>query len=212
MDKRLMIIILAIIVAFVGLVFYSKAQEANQPAATGSNNVYGKGDSPVTLTEFIDFQCEACYSYYPTIKEVKELYKDKVKFQVKNFPISSGHKFARMAAGYAEAAARQDKFWEMHDKILEGQKTWQLSSDASEYFKQYAEEIGLDMAKLDVDVKSSSVSATINADLKEVQELGGNGTPTFVLNGEKLEGIDNSVEAFSKILDDALAKQNTLEP
>ncbi len=212
MDKRLMIIILAIIVAFVGLVFYSKAQEANQPAATGSNNVYGKGDSPVTLTEFIDFQCEACYSYYPTIKEVKELYKDKVKFQVKYFPISSGHKFSRMAAGYAEAAARQDKFWEMHDKIFEGQKTWQLSSDPSEYFKQYAEEIGLDMAKLDVDVKSSSVSATINADLKEVQELGGNGTPTFVLNGEKLEGIDNSVEAFSKILDDALAKQNTLEP
>ena len=211
MDKRLMIIILAIIVAFVGLVFYSKAQEANQPAATGSNNVYGKGDSPVTLTEFIDFQCEACYSYYPTIKEVKELYKDKVKFQVKNFPISSGHKFARMAAGYAEAAARQDKFWEMHDKILEGQKTWQLSSDASEYFKQYAEEIGLDMAKLDVDVKSSSVSATINADLKEVQELGGNGTPTFVLNGKKLDNIDNSVEAFSKVLDNALAEHGSME-
>lgn len=206
-----MIIILAIIVAFVGLVFYSKAQEANQPAATGSNNVYGKGDSPVTLTEFIDFQCEACYSYYPTIKEVKELYKDKVKFQVKNFPISSGHKFARMAAGYAEAAARQDKFWEMHDKILEGQKTWQQSSDPSKYFKQYAEEIDLDMAKLDVDVKSSSVSATINADLKEVQELGGNGTPTFVLNGKKLDNIDNSVEAFSKVLDNALAEHGSME-
>ena len=211
MDKRLIIVILAIVVAFVGIVFYSKAKEVDQPPATGSNNVYGKKDSPVTLTEFADFQCEACYAFYPTIKEVKELYKDKVKFQVKYFPISSGHRFARMAAGYAEAAARQDKFWEMHDKIFEGQKTWEQSSDPSEYFKQYAKEIGLDMAKLDVDVKSSSVAATINADLKEVQELGGTGTPTFVLNGKKLEGIDNSVEAFSKILDEALAQRGVTE-
>ena len=67
------------------------------------------------------------------------------------------------------------------------------------------------MAKLDVDVKSSSVSATINADLKEVQELGGNGTPTFVLNGKKLDNIDNSVEAFSKVLDNALAEHGSME-
>ena len=42
------------------------------------------------------------------------------------------------------------------------------------------------------------------ADLKAVQELGGNGTPTFVLNGKRIERVDNSVEALSKLIDDAL--------
>lgn len=66
---------------------------------------------------------------------------------------------------------------------------------------KYAQEIGLDMEKLRTDLKDSSLSDTINADLSEVRELGANGTPTFVLNGEKIENPDNTAEAFSKILD-----------
>lgn len=211
MDKRFLIIVGVIIALFIGLIVYNKISQAPVPTNSGSNNVYGKLDSQVTLTEFIDFQCEACYAFYPTINQIKEQYKDRVKFQIKYFPISNSHQFARMAAGYAEAAAQQGKFFEMHDKIFEGQKTWEQSSDPSTFFDSYAKEIGLDMGKLKTDLKSSTTSATINADLAEVKLLGGDGTPTFALNGKKITNPDNNVEAFKKLLDDALKQANVKE-
>lgn len=210
MNRTSWIIFSAVVILlFAGLIAMNRMNQANLPQSNGSNNVYGKTDSKVTLTEFVDFQCEACYAYYPTVKEVKEKYKDRVKFQVRHFPISTSHKFARMAASYAEGAAKQGKFWEMHDKIFEGQKQWEVASDPSTYFNTYAEEIGLDMGRLETERASDEVNAIIKKDLADVKELGGNGTPTFVLNGKRIEKVDNTVEALSKLLDDALAESGT---
>lgn len=210
MTKTGWIIFCAVVVLiFGGLIAMNRINQAKLPKSNGSSNIYGKTDSKVTLTEFVDFQCEACYAYYPTVKELKEKYKDTVKFQVRHFPISSSHKFARIAASYAEGAAKQGKFWEMHDKIFEGQKQWEVTPDPSVSFNEYAKEIGLDMKKLETDRMSDEVSAIINADLDAVKKLGGNGTPTFVLNGKRIEKVDNSVEALSKLIDDALAESGT---
>lgn len=198
-----MIVLGTLLVAFVGLLVFTKSSNP-EVTSDGSTNIYGKQDSKVTLTEYVDFQCEACYAFYPTVKQVKELYKDKVKFQIKNFPIATSHPFARMGATYAEAAARQGKFFEMHDKIFEGQPVWSKTQKPTEYFDTYAEEIGLDMTKLKEDLKSKEVNAVINADLAEVKKLGGNGTPTFALNGKKIDNPENTVEAFSRVLDEAL--------
>lgn len=214
-SKRFWIVLAVIAIAFGGILFYSKSKDKPESAGTGnsqgSTNYYGKLDSPVVLTEFVDFQCEACYAYYPHVKQVKEKYKDKVKFQVRNFPITSGHKFAMQAARTAEAAARQGKFWEMHDKIFEGQKTWEQSEDPTSYFDGYAKAIGLDMTKYKADFMSGSVNEVVNKDLKDVQALGGTGTPTFTLNGKKIENPGPSVEALSKVLDEALEKAG-IEP
>lgn len=210
MDKRFIAILAVIILGFVGLVMFSgkdKVAESGSVAnSEGSNNVYGKLDSPVTLTEFVDFQCEACYAYYPYVKQLKEQYKDRVKFQVRYFPITSGHQFAMQAAKNAEAAARQGKFWEMHDKLFEGQKTWEQTKDPTSFFDQYAQSIGLNMDKFKTDRTSSDVNTVIGKDLKAIKELGGDGTPTFVLNGEKIKNPGPTLEALSKVLDDALAK------
>lgn len=211
MDKRFVIILGVIVAVFIGVIAFSKASQPPEPASNGSSNYYGNLESKVELTEFVDFQCEACYAFYPTVKQVKEKYKDTVKFRVRYFPIASSHQYSRMATGYAEAAAKQGKFWEMHDKIFEGQKTWEIAKTPSTYFDSYAKEIGLDMEKLKGDQGSPLTSVTINADLAEVKRLGGDGTPTFVLNGKKIENPDNTVEAFSKILDDALKQANPKE-
>ncbi len=205
-NKRFWIILALVAVGFFGLIGYSKLTAPPKVTSNGSNNVYGKLDSPVTLTEFVDFQCEACYAFYPTVKEVKEKYKDRVKFQVRYFPISNSHQFARVAAANAEAAAQQGKFWEMHNKIFEGQKIWEQAQNPQQYFDQYAKDIGLDLEKLKNDIKDPKTTATINADLDEVKRLGGDGTPTFALNGTKIKNPENTVEAFSTLLDDALAK------
>jgi|TARA_B100001250_G_scaffold403089_1_gene417151 protein-disulfide isomerase len=203
MSKRLLIILAVIVVGFAGMVFASK-NNASEPKSNGSSNYYGKLDSKVELTEFVDFQCEACYAFYPTVKEIKEKYKDRVKFRVRNFPITSGHQFAKMAAAHAQAAAMQGKFWEMHDKIFEGQKIWERSQRPNEYFENYAKEIGLDMTQFKKDLEDPMTNAVITADLKEVNRLGGTGTPTFVLNGKKIDNPGNQVEAFEKLLDNAL--------
>lgn len=208
MDKRFMIILAAIIIGFFGIVLFTKKDKAADSGSTastqGSSNYYGKEDSPVTITEFVDFQCEACYAYYPYVKQVKEQYRDQVRFQVRYFPITSGHQFAMMAARNVEAAARQGKFWEMHDRVLEGQKVWEQTQNPQSYFEQYAEAIGLDMAKFKADRDSADVAAVINKDLKDVQDLGGTGTPTFAINGKKVENPGPTVEGLSKMFEDAL--------
>ena len=210
MDRRFIIILAVIILGFFGIVYTSKKDktqtESSTASAQGSSNYYGKMDSQVELTEFVDFQCEACYAYYPVIKEVKEKYKDKVKFRIRNFPITSSHQFAMQAARSAEAAARQGKFFEMHDLIFEGQKTWERAQDPTSYFDGYAQQIGLDMDKYKADFASPGVNAVVNQDLRDVQELGGNGTPTFALNGKKVESPGRTVDDFSKFLDAELAK------
>lgn len=210
-SKRFWIILAVIAIGFVGIVMFNNKDidstgNNSEVSSQGSSNYYGKEDSPVTVTEFVDFQCEACYAYYPYVKEVKEKYKDKVRFQVRNFPITSGHQFALQAARAAEAAARQGKFWEMHDKIFEGQKVWEQSQNPQTYFDQYAEAVGLDMEKYRTDRDSSDVAAVINKDLADVKELGGTGTPTFAINGKKVEKTTPSVEALSQMIDDALAE------
>lgn len=203
MDRKFLIIISVLILGFAGLVVFQRTTKPTTEA-TRSNNVYGKLDSKVAFTEFVDFQCEACAAYYPTLEAVKEAYKDKVRFQVKYFPLGGGHQYSRLTANYAEAAARQGKFFEMQAKLFPNQKIWE-TGNTQQYLDQYAEEIGLNMEKLRADLKDSSLSDTINADLSEVRELGANGTPTFVLNGKKIENPDNTMEAFSKILDQVLA-------
>ncbi len=209
MDRRFLLILLVLFVGFIGFLMFSKQGnmgEGDSVSSVGSQNFYGKMDSPVTLVEFVDFQCEACYAYYPSVKQLKAEYGDRVKFQVRNFPITSGHQFAFQAARAAEAAARQNKFWEMHDKIFEGQKTWEQTQDPGSIFEGYAQSIGLDMEKFKTDRNSSEVAAVINKDLADTKEIGASGTPTFVLNGKKIDNPGQDYEALKKILDDALAE------
>lgn len=206
MEKRFWIILAVVVAAMIGLfvVTGEKKNAADDANTSRSNNVYGKADSKVTLTEFVDFQCEACYAFYPVVKEVKELYKDTVRFEIRNFPISSSHQFSMQAARNAEAAAKQGKFFEMHDKIFEGQKMWEQTQNPQEMFDQYAQEIGLNMEQFKKDIPTQEVNAAINGDLKAVKDIGGTGTPTFTLNGKKLENNPQTKEAFIKLLDDAL--------
>lgn len=207
MDKRFLIVLSAIVIGFLGFVVFSRVESSkNVIVSEGSKNFYGKMDSKVTFTEFVDFQCEACYAYYPYIKQLKETYQDRVKFQIKYFPIMSGHQFAKSAAASAESAARQGKFWEMHDMLFEGQKTWERAKQPqTEFFEKYAEQIGLDMAKYRTDLGSEEVNAVIMKDLKDVKEIGGTGTPTIAINGKKIESPGADFEKLSKVLDDALA-------
>ena len=96
------------------------------------------------------------------------------------------HESAKKAALVAEAAGEQGKFWQMHDKLFETQFEWEESKDSTAFFLSLAKELGLDEEKIKKAIEENTYAAKIDADLSEGRSLGVNSTPTFYLNGRKL--------------------------
>lgn len=208
MNKRFISIIVATIVVVAGFMWLTKPKADNSTTtAQPSNHIQGKGSSGVTLVEYGDFQCPACKAYYPLVKSLVATYGDRVFFQFRNYPLESLHQNARASARAAEAADLQDKFWEMHDTLYENQDSWKNASDPLSAYKGYAKNIGVaDLAKFETDYKSAAVNDVINADLKAGAKFGITGTPTFILDGEKIDN-PRDADAFSKAIDAAIAKK-----
>ncbi len=202
--KQVIIVVLVIAAIIGGAVFAANRKEAQQPQDQTSNNYYGQEEGKITLTEYGDFQCPGCASMYPTLKEVKEKYKDQIRFEFRHFPIVTSHPNAMSAHLAAQAAAAQGKFWEMHDKIYETQSGWSQDSSPAAILRGYAEELGLDMEKYDSDLAASQTISIVNADTELGREKGISATPSFAIDGEKIETPANSLEAFSEVIDNTI--------
>ena len=151
------------------------------------SNKIASGSGTITLVEFSDFQCPACGSYYPVVKQIIDDFGQDMTFVYRNFPLTSLHKNARIAAQAAESAGLQGKYWEMHDLLFINQSEWSDSSSPIDIFSQYAKTIGLDITQFKKDLDNSAVLVKINEDIQDGNSLGVSGTPTFYLNGTKLE-------------------------
>lgn len=163
----------------------------------------GNSSSTVTLIEYLDFQCPACGSYHPIVKQLRKEYGDKVLFATRHFPLTQIHTNAMPAARAAEAAGRQNKFWEMHDVLFERQQEWSNLRNPENLFISYAESIGLDRERFLSNYKDKSLDEKIEADRKSALSLGVQGTPTFFLNGKKIEN-PRGYEAFKSLLESSL--------
>ena len=109
-----------------------------------------------------------------------------------------------LSAQFAESAGLQGKFWEMHDILYEHQNEWLSLQNAEDIFTTYAINLGLDINKLKIDIKSDVVLDRINADKTTVGILGINSTPTFYVNGVKQPSW--SMQELSTAIDIALAE------
>ena len=207
MDKRFWAIIGVIVAVFVGiLVFNGKDNKADETTSNSkpSTHIKGNTDSKVKLVEYGDFQCPYCGVFYPVVGQVMEKYGDKISFQFRNYPLVEIHQNALAAARSAEAADKQDKYWEMYDLIFKNQTAWSSSSNPSKYFESYAKQLDLDMDKFKKDVASRGVNGIINADKAAFNKTKlPASTPTFLINGEQVKP-DASIDSFSKIIDKAL--------
>lgn len=208
MSKRVIGIIILCILAVAGFLWLTRPDPGSSSLGQPTNHIFGQGAKNVTLIEYGDFQCPACAVYYPIVEAVTEKYKADIFFQFRNFPLESIHQNARAAARAAEAADMQGKFWEMYDVLYQSQDSWKNVSDPLSFFTAYARQIGVaDLEKFATDYRSTVVNAIINADLKEAQKLGASSTPTFVLDGVTLKDNPRDLEAFNKLIDDAIAKK-----
>lgn len=211
MNKRFFVVIAVVVAALLGTFWFS-TKKTHSPGTNGaqpSNHSVGTGTSGVTLIEYGDFQCPACGAYFPIVKQVKVNFGDKITFQFRNFPLVQIHPNAMAAHRAAEAAANQDKFWEMHDMLYERQKLWTSSQNAANIFESYAGELGLDMVRYRQDIVSETVFGVINADIREGQKIGAVSTPTFVLDGKKIGDNPRTLEDFIKLVDTAIKARSS---
>ncbi len=156
----------------------------------------GNSSASAYLVEFSDFQCPACGTFEPTVKSLTTKYADRLLFSYRHFPLPQ-HEQGQPAAMAAEAAGKQGKFWEMHTLLFKNQKSL---SDA--IYTELAQELDLDMVAFVKDSKDSSISAIISADTNSGTAIGVNATPTFFLNGVKLElaGPSDLIDAVETAL------------
>jgi len=159
----------------------------------------GPPGAPVTLVEFLDYQCPYCHRVQGVVDHVLQQYPGKVRFVHRDFPLDSIHSQAMNAARAARCAGDQGKFWQYHRKLLAepGHENADL--------RNRAVALGLDESRFATCLASTRHDAAIEQATAQGRELGVSGTPTFFINGRRLVGI-RSPEDFSKVIEEELKR------
>ena len=190
-SESKLFIAIAVITVFIigiGIMLMSRPApvlERSQLLPAGSYT-QGNKEAKTYLVEFSDFQCPACRSFQPQVKALVEKNKDKLVFAYRHFPLAQ-HPLALPAALAAEAAGEQEKFWEMHDYIFENQE-----SLSEEILLSAPEKLGLDKEKYLKAFKDKKYQDKIDKDTSDGRKFSVDATPTFFLNGKKLDLFTSS--------------------
>jgi len=173
---------------------------------TAAAQARGPETALVTIVEFSEFQCPFCARVAPTLKRIEETYKSSVRIVWKHLPLQEIHKNAMGASLAAEAAGRQGRFWEFHDRLFADQT--KLGPDD---LKLHAKELQLDMSRFETDLLNSDHKKKIDADMAEAKALDIRGTPGIFINGRFVAGAQ-PFDVFAKIIDEELAKKGAPIP
>jgi protein-disulfide isomerase len=171
-----------------------------QKISTDNQPARGAATATVTIVMFTDFQCPACSAVHPVLQEVLKSYAaDKIRFVVRDFPLTQIHENAYRAALAANAANAQNKFFEYTEILYQNQAKL---DDAS--LVGYAAQINLDAKRFEADLKSKKFAPDVERDIADGKALGIGGTPTVYVNGVKVREL--SAEGFRRAIDRALKK------
>ena len=165
----------------------------------------GPEDAKVTIVEYSDFQCPFCSRGYQILEtQVMPEYEGKVRLYFKHLPLKSIHPWAESAALATECARDQsnDAFWKMYHAIFKAQR--EINQDnLKDKVTQFAKDAGIDEAKFGACFESKAALPKVEQDLQEAAAVGANSTPTFFINGRRLEGAQ-PYENFKAIIDQEL--------
>src|SRR5438270_7808227 len=168
-----------------------------------SAHVLGPAGAPTILEEFGDFQCPPCGKLSEPINQLQKKYNLRVIFR--QFPLPM-HANAKEAAFASEAAARQGRFWQMHDLLYREQAVWSKSTDARALFNAYAGMLQLDLGRFRKDMDSSEVQRQVEVDQHRGTSIGVKNTPTIFLNNEAVPGHEANPDQLPALVEAALKK------
>jgi protein-disulfide isomerase len=169
-------------------------------------------DVVVTLEEYGDYQCPPCAELHPTLKQLKQEFGPSLNLVFRNLPLSEIHKNALAAARAAEAARRQNKFWEMHDLLYENQRNWEDQPNPRPTFLKFARDLGLDVPLFTRDMEGAQVQFRIDADTSEATRLGVDATPTIFIDGRRLRTEAMTPEGIRKGIEVRMARKGATTP
>ncbi len=160
--------------------------------------ITGNPGSPVTVVAFIDFECPYCQSAFPTFERIRDTYGPAVKIVFKHFPIESIHPHAKRAARGAACAQQQNGFWPYYSSLF-------IKKDFStdEDLIQMARAQGLSIPLFQSCLTEAKTTAAIDKDIQDGIAIGVRGTPTYIVNQQKFEGVISDTE-WDRILLQAL--------
>lgn len=170
------------------------------PIKRDYDHIQGPINASISLVEYGDYECPYTGHAYPIVKEIIRRLGDSICFVFRNFPLNEIHPHAQHAAEASEAAAIQDKFWQMHNYLFEHQNVLDDS-----HLLEYAQKVGLDIKRFEKEISEHIYAPIINDSLMNGIKSGVEGTPTFFLNGIQYEGSWD-LETLLKTLKSAIKK------
>jgi protein-disulfide isomerase len=170
------------------------------PVSTEGDRRLGPDEAPITIVEFSDFQCPYCQVSVKVLKDLRQLYGERIRLVYRDY-LGSNHPYALQAAEAARCAGEQNRFWAYHDLLFDRQspgKGWD--------FLSLANELGLEQHAFQGCLQSGRYRVQIMKDLEDGLKLGVMSTPTFFVNGRPLVGAQPLTE-FQALIDNLLAHQ-----
>jgi protein-disulfide isomerase len=149
----------------------------------GEDHFRGRADAAIVLIAYGDYECPLCARANRAMTELFAEAADDVCFVVRHFSLSLIHPRAMLAAQAAEAAGAQGRFWAMHEKLLENQDALMVC-----HLAEYARLLGLDVARFSRDLRSGVHLDKIERDFRSGLASGVNATPTYFLDGKRVDG------------------------
>lgn len=173
---------------------------------TGKEPIKGNKNALVTIVEFSEFQCPFCSRVLPTLKQIQDTYKDKVRVVFMDQPLPF-HKRAVPASNFAHEARAQkgdEGFWAAHDLLFANQKKLEDGD-----LWEYAGQLGLDVEKVKAAVANNKYAALIERNQELAGDVQASGTPHFFVNGRRLKGAV-PFDKFKPIIEEEIKKAEAL--
>lgn len=173
---------------------------------TADDPFLGRPGAPIVIVEFIDFKCPNSKIAAPIMKQVIQKYGYAVKYIVRDFPPESVRPGSTKLSELVGCASQQSRFWEMHDLLfLEQSNLPETLTDR--HLEVIALQAGVDLSELKVCLADEAVVREVKQDYLDGAQFGIAGTPTFFVNGERVEGVV-PFETWQSYLDQVIAKSS----
>ena len=184
--KTVFFVVIPLLVVFIAYVLLNQGTTYSTTEIAENDHVREPGAKPVSIVVYADFQCPACATENQTILQAWPSIRDSAQLVFRHFPVTNTHRHAWTASLYAEAAGKQNRFWEMHDYLFATQPDWSNLSEVENEFDAYALELNLDIEQLHLDITSEEVVMKVRNDLRGGTASGVRGTPAVFVNGRQL--------------------------
>jgi protein-disulfide isomerase len=191
--------VVVVIVVVIAIILWSQSKVPSLSAARlASDPSLGSPSAKVTIIEYGDFGCITCRGWEQAgvLKQIVATYGDQVHFVWRDYPIITAQ--SPQAAEAGQCAFDQNKFWEYHDLLYSKAPALSISD-----LKSYAAQLGLNTTQFDQCLDSNQDQAKINQSMAEARGYGFIGTPSFIINGEKVIG-PASFDQFKAMIDPLL--------